>query len=103
MAGSLSERRLKAANVPADPVTRDEQNLAKLDAGRIDYWLTNEDFAGILAHKANRLLPKLAFALPVMGVGLACNKDLRPELLHQLQHSAASFRASHRHDWPALE
>ena len=103
VAGSLAERRLASAKVPADAVARDEQNLAKLDAGRIDYWLTNADYAGILARKANRPLPALALTLSSMGVGLACNKGLKPDLARQLKQSVSDFLTNHRHDWPALE
>lgn len=76
-----------------DAAPRDELNLPKLAAGRIDYWASGSELGPYLAKlqgMADQIKPVLTFNTTVLS--LACNKDTDPAVLAKLRAALESVR-----------
>ncbi|SCK11507.1 ABC transporter substrate-binding protein [Vogesella sp. LIG4] len=83
-AGDAVAQYLIARNFDVDLANSDEQNVRKLQAGRIDYWATGKYIGAQLAarEKAGNIRPVLTFNTTFMY--LACNLGLSDQLVGQL-------------------
>jgi polar amino acid transport system substrate-binding protein len=81
-------------DVQIEWVTFETQNLEKLLAGRLDYWLATKNIARTLAleHGVSHL--NIVYEFPAMPTGLGCNKALPAELLEALTQAATRYRES---------
>jgi polar amino acid transport system substrate-binding protein len=84
---------LEKGGYKVDAAPRDELNIPKLAAGRIDYWASGSELGPYLAKTqgaADLIKPVLTFNKTVMS--LACNKDTDPAALAKLRAALEGLR-----------
>lgn len=82
-------------DVQIEWVTFETQNLEKLLAGRLDYWLAVKNIAHTLALERGVSHLKIAYEFPAMPTGLGCNKALPAELLESLTLAVTRYHDGH--------
>lgn len=75
---------LESHGVTVDAAPRDELNIAKLLAGRIDLWATSEASGAELTKRQGVDNLKKLFVFKEVVIGLACNKDVSDETIIKL-------------------
>ena len=86
--GNGASMSLLRAGVDPDPVQSERLNLNKLRAGRLDYWVTREEYARHVASLENVAVPKKVLALPVEPLGLSCNRAIAAPIIDRLRDRA---------------
>ena len=93
MRGTVMARLLdQVPDIQIEWVTFETQNLEKLLAGRIDYWLVAKNIARTLALERGITHLNVAYEFPTMPTGLGCNKALPAELLDALTQALTRYR-----------
>ena len=95
MRGTAMARLLdQVPDIQIEWVTFESQNLEKLLAGRIDYWLVAKNIGRVLALERGLSHLNVAYEFPTMPTGLACNKALPAELLDAIAQAITRYRDS---------
>lgn len=83
--GDARSMALEAQGYQVDLVVDDLLNVAKLEAGRIDYWITGEAKALLIMRQPNHAALKIVLRWEPQDIYLACNPRLEPGALQAVQ------------------
>jgi ABC-type amino acid transport substrate-binding protein len=103
MQGTTWQAQLDSLGIKHEPVRSGKLNLQKLQAGRIDFWLTSRMGFEAIPGTSGGSKPAIAYESAPKDYGLVCSRQVPAPTQTALKKAIDKFRSAHDPQWLDLK